>query len=142
MEYIHLLAQKLVLVFMTITFSIGAFFSFVIAPILFKNLTKELAGSIVEKVFPIYFGLCLFFDAISLLAVFKANVGFLLILILILTITLNAVQLFIMLPTAMELKQTQQKEEFLKLHRISVIINLSVIFLNFAGILYLLFKGF
>jgi hypothetical protein len=136
-----LIAQKIVLSFMTATFAIGAFFSFVVAPILFKTLPKEEAGKVVEKIFPIYFGLCLALDALSLLAVFKANVGFILILILILTITFNAIQLYIIIPESRERKRTDYKA-FLKLHKISVTLNLSVVVLNFLGILYLIFKPF
>ena len=136
-----LVAQKIVLSFMSATFSIGMFFSFVVAPILFKTLPKSEAGKIVEKVFPLYFGLCLGLDALSLLAVFKANVGFILILILILTITLNAVQLYVIIPESKEKKKTDY-EGFLKLHKISVIMNSAVVFLNLAGVLYLIFKPF
>lgn len=136
-----LVAQKIVLSFMTATFAIGAFFSFVVAPILFKTLPKEQAGKVVEKVFPIYFGLCLALDALSLLAVFKANVGFILILILILTITFNAIQLYIIIPESREKKKTDY-QAFLKLHKISVSLNLAVVFLNLAGILYLILKPF
>ena len=134
-------AQKIVLSFMSATFAIGAFFSFVVAPILFKTLPKEQAGKVVEKVFPLYFALCLGLDALSLLAVFKANVGFILILILILTITLNAVQLYVILPESREKKKTDY-QGFLKLHKISVIMNLSVVVLNLLGVLYLIFKPF
>lgn len=136
-----LIAQKIVLSFMTATFAIGSFFSFVVAPILFETLPKEQAGKIVEKVFPLYFGLCMGLDALSLLAVFKANVGFILILILVLTITLNAVQLYVILPESREKKKTDYKA-FLKLHKISVIMNLSVVVLNLLGVLYLIFKPF
>lgn len=136
-----LIAQKIVLSFMTATFAIGSFFSFVVAPILFKTLPKEQAGKIVEKVFPLYFGLCMGLDALSLLAVFKANVGFILILILVLTITLNAVQLYVILPESREKKKTDYKA-FLKLHKISVMMNLSVVVLNLLGVLYLIFKPF
>ena len=136
-----LVAQKIVLAFMTATFAIGSFFSFAVAPILFKTLPKEEAGKVVEKVFPLYFGFCLGLDALSLLAVFKANVGFILILILILTITLNAVQLYIIIPESREKKKTDYKG-FLKLHKISVILNMSVVILNLLGVLYLIFKPF
>ncbi len=136
-----LVAQKIVLAFMTATFAIGSFFSFVVAPILFKTLPKEQAGKVVERVFPLYFGLCLGLDALSLLAVFKANVGFILILILILTITLNAIQLYVIIPESREKKKTDYKG-FLKLHKISVALNMSVVILNLLGVLYLIFKPF
>ncbi len=136
-----LVAQKIVLAFMMATFSIGMFFSFVVAPILFKTLPKEQAGKVVERVFPIYFALCLGLDALSLLAVFKANVGFILILILILTITLNAVQLYVIIPESREKKRTDY-EAFRKLHKISVSMNLAVVILNLLGVLYLIFKPF
>ena len=136
---ITFIAQKLVLTFMASTFAIGSFFSFVVAPLLFKTLGKEQAGRVVEKIFPIFFATCLGLDAISLLAVFKANVGFLLILILILTITFNAIQLYIIIPESRERKRTDY-QAFLKIHKISVILNLSVIILNFLGVVYLIFK--
>ncbi|HIP98391.1 MAG TPA: DUF4149 domain-containing protein [Aquifex aeolicus] len=135
------IAEKLVLAFTTATFSIGVFFSFVIAPILFKTLGKEQAGKIVEKTLPLYFALCLGLDALSLLAVFKANVGFILILILILTITLNAVQLYIIFPESREKKRTDY-QGFLKLHKISLTFNIAVILLNLTAVLYLIFKPF
>jgi len=138
---LSLIAQKIVLSFTTATFSIGAFFSFVVAPILFKTLGKEQAGKIVEKTLPLYFALCLGLDALSLLAVFKANVGFILILILILTITLNAVQLYVIIPESREKKRTDY-QGFLKLHKISVTLNVAVILLNLTAVLYLIFKPF
>jgi hypothetical protein len=137
-----LVAQKIVLSFTTATFSIGAFFSFLVAPTLFKTLGKEQAGKVVERIFPLYFALCMGLDALSLLAVFKANVGFLLILILILTITLNAVQLYVIIPEMGQKKREKDREGFLKLHRISVIMNLAVVFLNLTAIIYLIFKPF
>ncbi|RTZ60084.1 MAG: DUF4149 domain-containing protein [Gammaproteobacteria bacterium] len=138
---LSLIAQKIVLSFTTATFSIGAFFSFVVAPTLFKTLGKEQAGKIVEKTLPLYFALCLGLDALSLLAVFKANVGFILILILILTITLNAVQLYVIIPESREKKRTDY-QGFLKLHKISVTLNVAVILLNLTAVLYLIFKPF
>ncbi len=137
-----LIAQKIVLSFMTATFAIGAFFSFFVAPTLFKTLPKSEAGKVVEKIFPIYFALCLGLDALSLLAVFKANVGFILILILILTITLNAVQLYVILPESREKKRSGDREGFKRVHTISVFMNLTVVVLNLLGILYLIFKPF
>jgi len=137
-----LIAQKVVLSFMTATFSIGAFFSFVVAPTLFKTLPKSEAGKVVEKIFPLYFALCLGLDALSLLAVFKANVGFILILVLILTITLNAVQLYVIIPESREKKKIGDREGFRKIHTVSVVMNLTVVVLNLLGVVYLIFKPF
>ncbi|NPB05162.1 MAG: DUF4149 domain-containing protein [Aquificae bacterium] len=136
-----LVAQKVVLAFMSATFSVGAFFSWVVLPILARTLEPEAVSRVVERVLPIYFFLCLMLDALSLLAVFKANVGFILILILILTITLNAVQLYVVIPEIREKKRVDY-EGFVKLKNLSSVMNLAVVFLNLTGVLYLIFKPF
>jgi hypothetical protein len=49
--------DKLLLFLNSAYLGLGAFFSFYVAPTLFKVLEKTEAGKVVERVFPVYFSL-------------------------------------------------------------------------------------
>ncbi|MEJ7555972.1 MAG: DUF4149 domain-containing protein, partial [Aquificaceae bacterium] len=62
---------KFLLFINSLYLGLGAFFSFFIAPTLFKVLQKEQAGAVVEKVFPVYFSLGLVASLITIILSFK-----------------------------------------------------------------------
>jgi len=132
-----MLKEKLVLFFLSSFLGLGSFFSFYVAPILFKTLEKSQAGSVVEKVFPVYFAIGLVLVLISLILGF--NFGKIFITLAFLNLMLLLIQEFFIIPTAHTLKQTNY-QLFLKYHGISMAINLGILILTFIKILILILK--
>lgn len=100
---------------------LGSFFSFFVAPTLFRVLQKQQAGAVVEKIFPVYFGIGLVVSAVTLLLSFKLD-RLLLVLAFINTV-IHALHLFYVLPTAHALKAVDYSA-FMKWHGISMGMNL------------------
>jgi hypothetical protein len=116
---------------------LGTFFSFYVAPLLFRVLEKEYAGRVVEKVFPVYFGLGLIFSLLSLILGFRLGKG--VVIILILNLIILAFQEFYVLPLSHHLKFTDY-EAFMKWHGISMVLNLTHLLLVFVLCVLLLLK--
>jgi hypothetical protein len=116
---------------------LGTFFSFYVAPLLFRVLEKEYAGRVVEKVFPVYFGLGLIFSLLSLILGFRLGKG--VVIILILNLIIPAFQEFYVLPLSHHLKFTDY-EAFMKWHGISMVLNLTHLLLVFVLCILLLLK--
>jgi fatty acid desaturase len=116
---------------------LGTFFSFYVAPLLFRVLEKEYAGRVVEKVFPVYFGLGLIFSLLSLILGFRLGKG--VVIILILNLIILAFQEFYVLPLSHHLKFTDY-EAFMKWHGISMVLNLTHLLLVFVLCILLLLK--
>jgi hypothetical protein len=116
---------------------LGTFFSFYVAPLLFRVLEKEYAGRVVEKVFPVYFGLGLIFSLLSLILGFRPGKG--VVIILILNLIILAFQEFYVLPLSHHLKFTDY-EAFMKWHGISMVLNLTHLLLVFVLCVLLLLK--
>ncbi|MEZ0361745.1 MAG: DUF4149 domain-containing protein [Hydrogenobacter sp.] len=116
---------------------LGVFFSFYVAPTLFKVLEKEQAGRVVEKIFPVYFGIGLFIMVFSLLSGFK--LGKWVILLLTLNLLVLAFQEFYVLPLSHQLKLTDY-QSFMKWHGISMVLNLVNLLTVFVLCLLLLRK--
>lgn len=114
---------------------LGVFFSFYVAPTLFKVLEKEQAGRVAEKIFPVYFGIGLFITVFSLLSGFK--LGKWVILLLTLNLLLLAFQEFYVLPLSHQLKLTDY-QSFMKWHGISMVLNLVSLLTVFVLCLLLL----
>lgn len=109
----------------SIYLGLGSFFSFFVAPTLFKVLQKEQAGSVVERVFPVYFGIGLAVSLITLLLSFRiTKIVFFLAL---LNIFLHGLHLFYILPTARGFKGVDDVL-FMKWHSISVAVNFLSLF--------------
>jgi hypothetical protein len=133
-------AQKIVVFLLSAYFGISIYFSFIIAPILFKVLDKKLAGLIVSKIFPSYFWTGLIVFIVSLIYYIKNSYGFIFYVLLIVAIILIVAQIFYILPTSQMLKATNYNE-FLKLHLWSIIFNIIVIFINGAAVFYIIYKS-
>lgn len=108
---------------------LGTFFSFYLAPLLFRVLEKEYAGKVVEKVFPVYFGLGLILGLLSLILGFRLGKWF--VIILILNLIILGFQEFYVLPLSHHLKLTDY-EAFIKWHGISMVLNLIHLLLVFV----------
>ena len=120
-----------------IAISLGAmlFFSFVIAPVIFKVLDANNAGKFVRKIFPYYYLINLIILSIAVLLLFyisSINLDFYITLVI--TI-LFAVSLFVLMPLINKLKDNKEDRKFKYSHTLSVVIN----FIQITGLIYLLF---
>ena len=131
------MSEKLALFLISVFFGLGAFFSFYVAPILFKVLEKSQAGAVVERVFPIYFGLGLILVAIAVLV--GKEVGKLFLILGIINLALLGLELFYMVPTMHKLKQVNY-ELFMKYHGFSMGINLLILLLTLTKAILIILK--
>ena len=120
-----------------IAISLGAmlFFSFVIAPVIFKVLDANNAGKFVRKIFPHYYLINLLILSLTLLLLlYISSVNLDFYIILFITI-LFAFSLFILMPLINKLKDNKEERKFKYSHTFSVIIN----FIQIIGLIYLVF---
>ena len=131
-EMIENLIQNLI----AISLGTMLFFSFVIAPVIFKVLDANNAGKFVRKIFPHYYLINLIILSIAVLLLFyisSINLDFYITLVV--TI-LFAFSLFILMPIINKFKDSKEEKKFKYLHALSVIIN----FVQIIGLIYLIFK--
>ena len=110
------------------------FFSFVLAPMIFKILDAENAGKFVRKIFPYYYLVNLIFLLIvtSLMYFLSSfNTNFFVTLTLALSFIFAQ---FILMPMINKLKDNNEEKKFKYAHGVSVIIN----FMQMLGLIYLL----
>jgi len=131
--------NNIVLFMISTWFGVSLFFSFDVAPTLFDTLSTLLAGDVVAKIFPMYFGIGLFIFLMSFFILFfsekptfRKNFAF-----LILNIVIFIVFLVFILPEASFLKHTDY-HAFLRLHAFSMVLNLIQMINSFFIILSLL----
>ena len=120
-----------------IAISLGTmlFFSFVIAPVIFKILNTNNAGKFVRKIFPHYYLINLIILSIAVLLLFyisSINLDFYITLVVAI---LFAFSLFILMPIINKFKDSKEEKKFKYLHALSVIIN----FVQIIGLIYLVF---
>ena len=130
-EMIENLIQNLI----AISLGTMLFFSFVIAPVIFKVLDANNAGKFVRKIFPHYYLINLIILSIAVLLLFyisSINLDFYITLVV--TI-LFAFSLFILMPIINKFKDSKEEKKFKYLHALSVIIN----FVQIIGLIYLVF---
>lgn len=129
--------EKMVVFLNSLYLGMASFFSFYVAPTLFKVLGKEQAGKVVEKVFPVYFGVG---GLVALLSVLLGlRIGKFFVLLAILNLLLHILQEFYILPTANQLKQSNY-EEFMRWHGISVSVNLAILVITLIMVVIILRK--
>ena len=120
-----------------IAMSLGTmlFFSFVIAPVIFKVLDAKNAGKFVRKIFPHYYLINLVILSIAvflLVCISSINLNF----YITLTIAiLFSFLLFILMPLINKFKDSKKEKQFKYSHTLSVIIN----FIQIIGLVYLVF---
>ena len=118
-----------------ISLGIMIFFSFVLAPMIFKILDAENAGKFVRKIFPFYYFINLIFLSIAaILFFFISSLSKNLYIILLLVISFIFAQ-FILMPFINKMKDNNQEKKFKYAHGLSVVIN----FAQMVGLVYLLF---
>ena len=130
-EMIENLIQNLI----AISLGTMLFFSFVIAPVIFKVLDANNAGKFVRKIFPYYYLINFIVLSIAVLLLFyitSINLDFYITLVI--TI-LFAVSLFVLMPLINKLKDNKEDRKFKYSHTLSVVIN----FIQIIGLIYLVF---
>ncbi len=120
-----------------IAISLGTmlFFSFVVAPVIFKVLDAKNAGKFVRKIFPYYYFINLVFLSIAVLLLFyisSINLDFYITLVVTL---LFAFSLFILMPLINKFKDKKKEKKFKYSHALSVMIN----FIQMICLIYLIF---
>ncbi len=120
-------------------FGLGGFFSFFVAPTLFKVLEREQASAVVERVFPYYFWIGLAVVAVSLLIALTSKMPKFLNMLLMVNLMVLIALVFYVSPKVHDLK-VAGSPEFLKMHLVSVIMSTVSLFLTFGSIVYLIVK--
>ena len=130
-EMIENLIQNLI----AISLGTMLFFSFVIAPVIFKILDANNAGKFVRKIFPHYYLINLIILSIAVLLLFyisSINLDFYITLVIAI---LFAFSLFVLMPLINKFKDSKEEKKFKYSHALSVIIN----FIQIIGLIYLIF---
>jgi hypothetical protein len=120
-----------------IAVSLGAmlFFSFVIAPVIFKVLDANNASKFVRKIFPHYYLFNLVILSFAVLLLFYISFINLDFYITLFIAILFAFSLFILMPLINKLKDDKKEQKFKYSHTFSVFIN----FIQIIGLIYLVF---
>ncbi len=131
--------EKIVISILSAYIGMGIFFSFYIAPLLFKMLERSKAGSIVENIFPVYFAIGIATVFISLAISFISSLGKKVYFPLAGALILLLILEFYIVPTAHELKNTNYSA-FMRFHTYSVALNVTSMLLILAALFFTLKK--
>ena len=126
--------ENLIQNIIAISLGMMIFFSFVLAPTIFKILDAENAGKFVRKIFPYYYFVNLIFLSIAAILFFlvsSLNKDLYIILLLVMSFIFAQ---FILMPLINKLKDNNQEKKFKYSHGLSVVIN----FAQMIGLVYLL----
>ena len=119
---------------LAISLGMMIFFSFVLAPMIFKILDAENAGKFVRKIFPYYYSVNLIFLTIAtVIFFFISSLGIDFYITLALALSFIFAQ-FLLMPLINKLKDNNQEKKFKYAHGLSVLIN----FVQMIGLIYLL----
>ena len=118
----------------SVVLGIMLFFSFAVAPIIFKVLKENEARKIVRTIFPYYYLINLMLISLICIFLFSKNFINLDFYLLASVAILFAISLFILMPMINNARDQKKDIKFKYLHMISVIIN----FLQFIIIIYVL----
>ena len=119
---------------LAISLGMMIFFSFVLAPMIFKILDAENAGKFVRKIFPYYYFVNFIFLTIAtVIFFFISSLGINFYITLALALSFIFAQ-FLLMPLINKLKDNNQEKKFKYAHGLSVIIN----FVQMIGLVYLL----
>ena len=100
------------------------FFSFAIAPIIFKSLDEKNARNFIRNIFPYYYSINLILSILAVICFVILNsyeLGFYLIL---LVTILFAFSQFVLMPMINKFRDTKQTKKFNYSHGLSVVINI------------------
>ena len=126
--------ENLIQNILAISLGMMIFFSFVLAPMIFKILDAENAGKFVRKIFPYYYFVNLIFLSIAvILFIIISSLGLSFYITLSLAISFIFAQ-FILMPIINKFKDNNEEKKFKYAHGTSVLIN----FIQMIGLVYLL----
>ena len=126
--------ENLIQIILAISLGMMIFFSFVLAPMIFKILDAENAGKFVRKIFPYYYFVNLIFLSIAvILFIIISSLGLSFYITLSLAISFVFAQ-FILMPLINKFKDNNEEKKFKYAHGTSVLIN----FIQMIGLIYLL----
>ena len=126
--------ENLIQIIIAISLGMMIFFSFVLAPMIFKILDSANAGKFVRKIFPYYYFVNLIFlSAAVILFYLISSLSAEFYITLILALSFIFAQ-FILMPLINKLKDNKQETKFKYAHGFSVVIN----FVQMIGLIYLL----
>tara|TARA_B100000945_G_scaffold241357_1_gene197394 strand:- start:140 stop:526 length:387 start_codon:yes stop_codon:yes gene_type:complete len=126
--------ENLIQNILAISLGMMIFFSFVLAPMIFKILDAENAGKFVRKIFPYYYFVNLIFLSIAvILFIIISSLGLSFYITLSLAISFVFAQ-FILMPIINKFKDNNKEKKFKYAHGLSVLIN----FIQMIGLIYLL----
>ena len=126
--------ENLIQNILAINLGMMIFFSFVLAPMIFKILDAENAGKFVRKIFPYYYFVNLIFLSIAvILFIIISSLGLSFYITLFLAISFVFAQ-FILMPIINKFKDNNEEKKFKYAHGTSVLIN----FIQMIGLIYLL----
>lgn len=126
--------ENLIQNILAINLGMMIFFSFVLAPMIFKILDAENAGKFVRKIFPYYYFVNLIFLSIAvILFIIISSLGLSFYITLSLAISFIFAQ-FILMPIINKFKDNNEEKKFKYAHGTSVLIN----FIQMIGLIYLL----
>ena len=126
--------ENLIQNILAISLGMMIFFSFVLAPMIFKILDAENAGKFVRKIFPYYYFVNLIFLSIAvILFIIISSLGLSFYMTLSLAISFIFAQ-FILMPIINKFKDNNEEKKFKYAHGTSVLIN----FIQMIGLIYLL----
>ncbi len=126
--------ENLIQNILAISLGMMIFFSFVLAPMIFKILDAENAGKFVRKIFPYYYFVNLTFLSIAvILFIMISSLGLSFYITLSLAISFVFAQ-FILMPIINKFKDNNEEKKFKYAHGTSVLIN----FIQMIGLIYLL----
>ena len=116
--------ENLIQNILAISLGMMIFFSFVLAPMIFKILDAENAGKFVRKIFPYYYFVNLIFLSIAvILFIIISSLGLSFYITLSLAISFVFAQ-FILMPIINKFKDNGEEKYFKVSHFVSVLINL------------------
>ena len=126
--------ENLIQNILAINLGMMIFFSFVLAPMIFKILDAENAGKFVRKIFPYYYFVNIIFLSIAvILFIIISSLGLSFYITLSLAISFVFAQ-FILMPIINKFKDNNEEKKFKYAHGTSVLIN----FIQMIGLIYLL----
>ena len=127
--------ENLIQNLIAVSLGIMLFFSFVVAPVVFKVFNAGNAKKFIRKIFPYYYLVNLLFLFIVLMLFFYISsfqVDFYIALIITILFSFS---LFILMPLINKLKDKKKLIKFKYFHGLSVVIN----FVQMIGLIYLIF---
>lgn len=127
--------QQIIYYLTSVVLGAMLFFSFVIAPTIFRVLDENYARKFIRKIFPLYYSFCLIILFItSLLYIYFFPVSYEFYILLFLVI-LFSISLFVLMPMINKFRDNKLEKKFKITHTMSVLIN----FIQMIGLIVILF---